>query len=110
MAKVYPSLFSFHLLGSTPRNQSKKVGNSLEVNKINNDSSEVIFPSGYKTKVTLEGQPLFKKQKCLLERIVNLHLFAPEVTSLNNILAHAAARLEKDQDNYDAQATISICN
>lgn len=108
MTQFYPSLFCFHLLGAT-------IGNTPKKNAIpqkNGDQKASFIPRTLlEQTVHNMGSPLFVKQKQLLDLIEHLGLFRPEQQSLNNILAYASGKQKtKDNDNYDAQGTLSVCN
>lgn len=107
MAHLYPSLFTFHLMGVSPGLQAKKQSKSQLKNGQQRLSILPALPASHFQRTT--GSPLFSRQKQLLDLIKDLGLLAPDSQVLKNILAYAAGK-QKDRDNYDAQGTLSVCN
>ena len=109
MAQFYPSLFSFHLLGERPGWLAKKQDS---MPGSNNRQAVSLLPANLQQQIAeSKDNPLFFRQKQLLNLIHQLGLAGPQQQTLNKILAYAAIRQkERDNDNYDAQGTLSVCN
>ncbi|SEA65258.1 hypothetical protein SAMN05192529_13913 [Arachidicoccus rhizosphaerae] len=111
MAKLYTSLFSSHLMSATGSATGKK--QSGHNNQTVKASICPILPA-----INRSDKPsLFEAQQQFLDLIEQLSLFCPCPETLNNILNYATTKLkggatekEKDDTNYDPQATLSVCN
>ena len=110
MAKLYTPLFTAHLICSRDFLDNKKQPGKTQ--GITPGISPKTFPKIHPDKV-----PLFEGQRQFLNFIEQLGLFRPCPETLNNILNYATgkgkggpAAQQKDDNNYDPQATLSGCN
>lgn len=85
MAQLYPSLFTFHMLGASPGRLVKNRSQLPVKNVVG-----VLPVIRCEHPVRTAGDPLFFKQKQLLDLVKTAGLLSPDQQTLSSILAYAA--------------------
>lgn len=92
MAQLYPSLFTFHMLGASPGRLAKKNSQLPAKNEVG-----VLPAMQCEKSMRTTNDPLFSKQKQLLDLIKEIGLLSPDEETLSSIMAYAACCWEKEQ-------------
>jgi len=110
MTQLYTPLFSFHLIIA-----QKPFGNKKQTSRVDMASSDIL--PKISPKIQSDTTPLFEAQRQFMDFIEQLSLFCPCPQTLKNILAYGSDKLkegilekEKDDNNYDPQTALSVCN
>jgi|GEM_PF-1941066 len=129
MAQIYPSLFSFYLLGTNNGRLRRKQHAAASSDNLRQSSGvhpAILIPSTRTAQADLDrpnqqgAHAVFGAQKQFLDLIEQLNLFSPCQATLKSILAYATgntadnaakAAVDQHKDNhYDPKGTLSVCN